>query len=101
MLAAPFSWVYHFVLVLLPLAYLWAKARDATGGEIVTLMAATLVLATELPMDIAVYSPWGGHGPIIAAIALWPAPTVAILGVGMRMYVRSQEFAQLPDAAHA
>ena len=34
LLAAPFSWPHHFVFALLPLTYLWAKAREATTRRI-------------------------------------------------------------------
>ena len=90
LLAAPFSWVYHFVFAILPLTYLWAKARGATLAEIVALHLATLALGTELPMDVGVYSPWAGTHLIVAALALWPLATGAILWVGMRMYLRSR-----------
>lgn len=88
LLAAPFSWAHHFVFAVLPLAYLWAKARRAVFAELLALYLGTLALGTEFPMDIAVYSPWAGSHLIIAAIALWPAATVAILWVGLRTYLR-------------
>lgn len=37
LLAAPFSWPHHFVFAVLPLTYLWAKAREATSSELVAL----------------------------------------------------------------
>lgn len=89
LLAAPFSWVYHFVFAILPLTYLWAKARGATLAETIVLYLGTLALGTELPMDVAVYSPWAGTHLIVAALALWPLATAAILWVGMRMCLRS------------
>lgn len=89
LLAAPFSWVYHFVFAILPLTYLWAKACGATLAETIVLYLGTLALGTELPMDVAVYSPWAGTHLIVAALALWPLATTAILWVGMRMYLRS------------
>jgi len=92
LLAAPFSWPHHFVLAILPLTYLWAKAREATSGELVALYLSTLVLGTELPMYIAAYSPVAGPYLIIVAIALWPAATCAVIWVGMRMSIRSQVF---------
>ena len=97
LLVAPFSWVYHFVFAILPLAYLWAKAREATSAELVALCLGTLALGTELPMDIAVYSPVASPYLIMMAIALWPVATCAILWVGMRMYLRSQVFDPQPD----
>jgi len=90
LLAAPFSWSDHFVLALLPLTYLWAKAREATTGELVALCLSTLALGTELPMYVAAYTSAGGPNLIILAIALWPTATCAIIWVGMRMYLRSQ-----------
>ena len=99
LLAAPFSWPHHFVLAILPLTYLWAKAREATSAELVALYLGTLVLGTELPMYVAAYSPWANPYLIIVAIALWPAATCAIIWVGMRMYLRSQVFRHLPVAA--
>jgi hypothetical protein len=98
LLAAPFSWTYHFVLAILPLTYLWAKAREATSGELAALYLGTLALGTELPMYVAAYSPWASSNLIIVAIALWPTATCAIIWVGMRMYLRSQVF-DLPPAA--
>jgi alpha-1,2-mannosyltransferase len=92
LLAAPFSWPHHFILAVLPLTYLWAKAREATSAELVALYLSTMVLGTELPMYIAAYSPWANPKLIIVATALWPAATCAIIWVGMRMYVRSQVF---------
>jgi hypothetical protein len=91
LLAAPFSWVHHFALAILPLAYFWAKAREATNHELIALYVSTLVLGTELPMDIAAFSPWASPRLIILALALWPAATAAIIWVGMRMYLRSAE----------
>ena len=99
LLAAPFSWPHHFVFALLPLTYLWAKAREATSAELAALCLSTLVLGTELPMYIAAYSPGASPYLIIVAIALWPAATCAIIWVGMRMYIRSQVFDPQPGAA--
>ena len=99
LLAAPFSWVHHFVFALLPLAYFWAKASEATSAELMALYLSTLALGTELPMDIAVYSPWAGPHLITVAIALWPVATCAIIWVGMRMCIRSQVFDSQPGAA--
>jgi alpha-1,2-mannosyltransferase len=90
LLAAPFSWPHHFDLAILPLTYLWAKAREATSAELVALYLSTMVLGTELPMEIAAYSPWANSNLIIVAIALWPAATCALIWVGMRMSLRSQ-----------
>jgi hypothetical protein len=98
LLAAPFSWDNHFVLVILPLTYLWAKAREATSGELVALYFGTLALGTDLPMYVAAYSPWASPNLIIVAIALWPAATCATIWVGMRTYLRSQVFAPSPAA---
>jgi hypothetical protein len=91
LLAAPFSWPHHFILALLPLTYLWVKAREATTAELVALYLSTLVIGTELPMYLAAYSPWANPMLIIVATALWPAATCAIIWVGLRTYVRSQE----------
>jgi len=88
LLAAPFSWQPHFVLAVLPLAYLWTKAGEATSGELAALFLGTLTLGTDLPMYLAAYSPWAGPYLIMLAIALWPAATCAILWVGMRMCTR-------------
>jgi alpha-1,2-mannosyltransferase len=99
LLAAPFSWPHHFVLALLPLTYLWAKAREATTSELVALHLSTLALGTELPMELAAYSPWAGPHLTILAIAVWPAATFATIWVGVRMYVRSQMIDPPPDAA--
>jgi hypothetical protein len=96
LLAAPFSWPHHFVLALLPLTYLWAKAREATTGELVALYLSTMALGTELPMDVAAYTSGGSPHLIIVAIALWPAATCAIIWVGMRLYLRSQVFDPQP-----
>lgn len=93
-LAAPFSWSYHYVLAVLPLTYLWAKAREATTGELVALYFGTLAVGTELPMYLAAYSPWASSHLIVVAIALWPAATCVLLWVGMRMYIRSQALEQ-------
>jgi len=90
LLAAPFSWPHHFVFALLPLTYLWAKARHAPTRELLALYLSTLILGTELPMYLAAYTSAGNFVLIIAAIALWPAATCAILWVGMRTYRRSQ-----------
>jgi alpha-1,2-mannosyltransferase len=99
LLAAPFSWPHHFVLAILPLAYLWAKARDATSGEVVALCLSTVALGTELPLYLGAYSPWPNPSLIILAIALWPAATCALIWVGTRMYLRSQVFDSSPGAA--
>jgi hypothetical protein len=99
LLVAPFSWAQHFVLAALPLAYLWAKAREATSGELVVLFLGTLALGTELPLYIAAWSPLANPYLIIVGIGLWPAATCAIIWVGMRMYLRSQVFDQPPAAA--
>jgi hypothetical protein len=88
LLAAPFSWQPHFALAVLPLTYLWAKAREASSGEVAALSLSTLTLGTDLPMYVAAYSPWAGPHLIMLAIALWPAATCALLWVGMRMYTR-------------
>ncbi|MGD1105260.1 MAG: glycosyltransferase family 87 protein [Terriglobia bacterium] len=101
LLAAPFSWPHHFLLAVLPLTYLWAKAREATTSELVALYLSTMVMGTELPMYIAAYSPVGGPYLIIVAIALWPAATCAVIWVGIRMCIRSQVFdppSQVSDA---
>lgn len=98
-LTAPFSWPHHFVLLVLPLTYLWAKIGEATPAERFALYLGTLTLGSELPIYLAAYSPWAGPHLIIAAIALWPAATAAILGVGMRMYQRSLALAAQPDVA--
>jgi len=92
LLAAPFSWPHHFLLAVLPLTYLWAKAREATSAELVALYLGTLALGTELPMYLAAFSPVASSYLIIVAIALWPVATCAIIGVGMRMYLRSRVF---------
>jgi hypothetical protein len=92
LLAAPFTWAHHYVLAILPLTYLWAKAREATSAELVVLSLSTLLLGTELPMYIAAYSPWGSSFLIMLAIALWPAATCALIWVGTRMYLRSPVF---------
>jgi hypothetical protein len=98
LLAAPFSWPHHFVLAILPLTYLWAKAREATSGELFALYLGTLALGTELPMYLAAFSPVASSYLIIVAIAFWPAATGAIIWVGMRMSLRSQgEGAQPAD----
>jgi hypothetical protein len=89
LLAAPFSWPHHFVLAILPLAYFWAKARAATSAELTALYLSTLILGTELPMYIAAYTLAGSRALVIAAVALWPAATCAIIWVGTRMYTRS------------
>jgi hypothetical protein len=99
LLAAPFSWTHHYVLAILPLTYLWAKAREAAPSELVMLSLSTLLIGTELPMYLAAYSPWTNPYLIIAVIALWPAATCAIIWVGMRMYLRSQVFHPPPAAA--
>jgi alpha-1,2-mannosyltransferase len=91
LLAAPFSWPHHFILALLPLTYLWVKAREATTAELVALYLSTLVIGTELPMYLAAYSPWANPKLIIVATALWPAATCAMIWVGLRTYVRSRE----------
>jgi hypothetical protein len=98
LLAAPFSWAHHFLLAALPLTYLWAKAREATTGELVALYLSTLALGTELPMYVAAYTSGGSPHLIILAIALWPAATCAIIWVGMRMYARSPVFNPKPEA---
>jgi hypothetical protein len=97
LLTAPFSWPHHFVLAVLPLTYLWAKAREATSAELVALCLSTLALGGELPMYLAAYSPWAGYHLILVATAIWPAATGAIIWVGMRMYLRSQVFDPQPD----
>jgi hypothetical protein len=99
LLAAPFSWPHHFVLAVLPLTYLWAKAREATSSELVALCLGTLALGIELPMYLAAYSPWAGPRLIVLAIALWPAAICAIIWVGMRMSVHSPGFSPDPMAA--
>ena len=98
LLAAPFSWAHHFLLAVLPLTYLWAKAREATTGELVALYLSTLALGTELPIYVAAFTSVGSPHLIIVAVALWPAATCAIIWVGMRMYVRSQVFDSQPGA---
>ena len=69
LLAAPFSWPHHFVLALLPLTYLWAKAREATTAELVALYLSTLALGTELPMYVAAYTSAG-----TPTSSSWPSP---------------------------
>jgi hypothetical protein len=99
LLAAPFSWPPHFVLAVLPLTYLWAKAGGATVWELVALCLSTLTLGSELPMYLSALSPWAGPHLIVLAIALWPAATCAILWVGMRMSTRSPGFVPDPSPA--
>jgi hypothetical protein len=98
LLAAPFSWPHHFLFAVLPLTYLWAKAREATTGELVALYLSTLALGTELPMYLAAFTSVGSSHLIIVALALWPAATCAIVWVGMRMYFRSPVFGSPPVA---
>jgi hypothetical protein len=90
LLAAPFSWQGHFLLAVLPLAYLWARAQETTSGELLALYLSTLILGTELPMYVAAYSPWANPYFIIVANALWPLAICALIWVGMRMSIRSQ-----------
>jgi hypothetical protein len=90
LLAAPFSWQGHFLLAVLPLTYIWVRAREATSGELVALYLSTLILGTDLPLYIAAYSPLANPYLIIVANALWPMATCAIIWVGMRLSVRSQ-----------
>ena len=97
LLAAPFSWPHHFLLAVLPLTYFWAKAREATLAELLALYIGTLALGTELPMYLAAFSPVANSYLIIAAIALWPLATCAIIWVGMRMYLRSQTDGLAPN----
>jgi hypothetical protein len=100
LLAAPFSWTYHYILAILPLTYLWVKAREATTGELWALYLGTMAVGTDLPMYIGAYSPWATPSLIIVAIALWPVGTGALIWAGMRMYSRSQA-PDLPPAAAA
>jgi Gpi18-like mannosyltransferase len=90
LLVAPFSWDHHFLLAVFPLTYLWARSREATDVEMVTLSLSTLALGTTLPIYVAVGSAWASPLLTVLAIALWPAATSAIIWVGMRMYVRSR-----------
>jgi len=99
LLAAPFSWHHHFTLAILPIAYLWAKGREATTAELVALSLGTWVLGSELPMDIAARSPLANPHLIVVAIALWPIATCAVIWVGMRMYLRSRVHDQSVVAA--
>ncbi len=99
LLAAPFSWHHHFTLAVLPLAYLWAKTREATTSELVALYLSTMALGSELPMDIAARSGLANSNLIILAIALWPIATCAIIWVGMSMYLRSRVIDQPVGAA--
>ncbi len=89
LLAAPFSWPHHFVLAILPLTYLWMKTRDGTALEPAVLYLCTLAIGTELPTYIAAYTSLGSPGLIIAAIAIWPIATGALLWLGMRISTRS------------
>jgi hypothetical protein len=90
LLVAPFAWGHHFLLAVFPLTYLWAKSREATGVEMVTLSLSTLALGTALPGYIAANSPLARPLLTVLATALWPAATSAVIWVGMRMYVRSR-----------
>jgi hypothetical protein len=98
LLAAPFTWPHHFVLALLPLVYLWAKAREATTAELAALALGTLALGTELPMYAAYNSPWAAPYLIIAVLALSPAACCALIWVGTRLIVRSHASGGANDA---
>jgi hypothetical protein len=98
LLAAPFAWGHHFLLAVLPLTYLWAKSREASGVEMVTLSLSTLALGTVLPNYIAAVSPWAKPLLTVLATALWPAATSAVIWVGVRMYARSRGLDKQPLA---
>ena len=98
LLVAPFGWGHHFLLAVFPLTYLWARSREATDVEIVTLSLSTLALGTALPNYMAAASPWARPLLTVLAIALFPAATLAVIWVGMRMYVRSRGLDKQPLA---
>ena len=98
LLVAPFAWGHHFLLAVFPLTYLWARSREATGVEMVTLSLSTLAMGTALPGYIAANSPWARPLLTVLAIALWPAATSAVIWVGMRMYIRSRGLDKQPLA---
>jgi alpha-1,2-mannosyltransferase len=98
LLVSPFVWDHHFLLAVFPLTYLWARSREATDVEMVTLSLSTLALGTTLPAYVAAVSPWARPLLTVLAIALWPAATSAVIWVGMRMYVRSRGLDQQPLA---
>ena len=99
LLAAPFSWVNHFALAVLPLTYLWAKSREANllrTGHALSQHAGPGDRTPHVHGSIfALASPY----LIIVAIALWPAATCAIIWVGMRMYLRPWVFNPQPAVA--
>ena len=101
LLVSPFSWGHHFLLAVFPLTYLWARSREATDVEMVTLSLSTLALGTALPGYMAAVSPWARPLLTVLAIALWPAATLAVIWVGMRMYVRSRALDQQSPTARA
>jgi len=98
LLVSPFIWDHHFLLAVFPLTYLWARSREATDVEMVTLSLSTLALGTTLPAYVAAVSPWARPLLTVLSIALGPAATSAIIWVGMRMYVRSRGLDQQPLA---
>jgi hypothetical protein len=99
LVVAPLCWGHHFLLAVFPLTYLWARSREATDTEMVTLSLSTLTLGTALPIYVAANSPWARPLLTVLSISLFPAATLAIIWVGMRLYVRSRGLDRQPLAS--
>ncbi len=69
LLAAPFSWTYHYILAILPLTYLWVKAREGTTGEMWRSISALWPWGRTFPCTSARTPPW--RAPTSSS---WPSP---------------------------
>ena len=89
LLVSPWSEHHHYLLAILPLTYLWAKSREAgTHLEIAVLTLSTLIVGTVIPDYVATSIPWARSLWAVIDVGLWPAATLALIWIGMRMYDR-------------
>jgi hypothetical protein len=86
LLISPLSWPQHYVITVLPLTFLWIRAREPQTGvsnfDLALLAFCTLTFGSALPEFIA--RALGAPAELLL-MAAWVAATVALLWVGVRM----------------
>ncbi len=73
---SPISWRHHFVLLLLPISYLWAKLSDRDWAALGLLSACTLIVGTPYVLFLQAHIHAAGIGLVLAALV--PLCTVAL-----------------------
>ena len=90
LLVSPMTWLQYYVLAVLPLTYLWTRAREEAGAvsrlDLIFLAGSTLILGSssrglEHHLAQAIGAPFE-----LLVMGVWVATTLALVWVGMRMY---------------